>query len=588
MRDLRPYICSYGGCPEEARIFRRRRDWFQHELDVHRVYWECPRCSLPLSSKHDFKLHTVHSHQTQLTQEQIESLAKGMSKQQDGRHQTNCGLCGAEFLVNETLRRHLAGEMEEIALFVMPRQYDFWDGSDGSSDTDTSDSTDELVEEPTSSGLTEANITHLADSTLKEGVTAPHIAPDFPEQRATELGKQALHAENALESIEETLSVLPDNTQEETGDMPIKAAVKTDSPAPEGEFWIPEDSPDTKYYESFHEGFNNPDAGSEPAVRYQTSTSSPPATLLSQSAMKGSHFVLNTAHSFEDNENDVDPFRAFRTASRPMFVPDKSPETACRTDYEENHVTEINQYDAYIHTHSLFALEGATEDTLSYHHEGLDMSQGQAQGSTGNEHPTFNAPLEPPPASVVLRLSSPVRGIASPKSPPSSPASPSYASRGTVPTAHSDRTKGPIPADTCWSPDLGHKSSYRPTLLNLGGDIALEMPEAMGISMVAPYSPPAVGAFKCSHPGCTAPPFQTGYLLASHTNVHSSDRPHYCPVQSCPRSIGGKGFKRKNEMIRHGLVHKSPGYVCPFCADQLHKYPRPDNLQRYSSICFER
>jgi hypothetical protein len=87
-------------------------------------------------------------------------------------------------------------------------------------------------------------------------------------------------------------------------------------------------------------------------------------------------------------------------------------------------------------------------------------------------------------------------------------------------------------------------------------------------------------AFKCTYAGCTAAPFQTQYLLTSHANVHSSSRPHYCPVKSCPRSIGGKGFKRKNEMIRHGLVHASPGYMCPFCAEQQHKYPRPDNLQR--------
>jgi len=67
---------------------------------------------------------------------------------------------------------------------------------------------------------------------------------------------------------------------------------------------------------------------------------------------------------------------------------------------------------------------------------------------------------------------------------------------------------------------------------------------------------------------------------SSHANVHSQDRPHFCPVDGCPRGIGGKGFKRKNEMMRHGLVHNSPGYVCPFCPDQQHKYPRPDNLQR--------
>lgn len=35
-------------------------------------------------------------------------------------------------------------------------------------------------------------------------------------------------------------------------------------------------------------------------------------------------------------------------------------------------------------------------------------------------------------------------------------------------------------------------------------------------------------------------------------------------------------------MIRHGLVHKSPGYMCPFCPEREHKYPRPDNLQRYA------
>ncbi|KAL2188613.1 C2H2 type zinc finger domain-containing protein, partial [Thermothelomyces heterothallicus CBS 203.75] len=93
-----------------------------------------------------------------------------------------------------------------------------------------------------------------------------------------------------------------------------------------------------------------------------------------------------------------------------------------------------------------------------------------------------------------------------------------------------------------------------------------------------------VGSYVCKVPGCTAQPFQTQYLLNSHANVHSSARPHYCPVPGCPRGEGGKGFKRKNEMIRHGLVHESPGYVCPFCPDRDHKYPRPDNLQRHVRV----
>ena len=94
--------------------------------------------------------------------------------------------------------------------------------------------------------------------------------------------------------------------------------------------------------------------------------------------------------------------------------------------------------------------------------------------------------------------------------------------------------------------------------------------------------------YRCTHPGCRAPPFQTPYLLNSHRNVHSSDRPYFCPRKDCPRSLPGKGFKRKNEMLRHGLVHDSPGYVCPFCSpEKEHRYPRPDNLQRHVKMHHE-
>lgn len=75
-------------------------------------------------------------------------------------------------------------------------------------------------------------------------------------------------------------------------------------------------------------------------------------------------------------------------------------------------------------------------------------------------------------------------------------------------------------------------------------------------------------------------PFFTGDLVESHMSTHASSRPHYCPISGCPRSKGGRGFKRKNEMIRHRIVHDSPGYICPFCPDRELRYPRPDNLQR--------
>jgi hypothetical protein len=103
--------------------------------------------------------------------------------------------------------------------------------------------------------------------------------------------------------------------------------------------------------------------------------------------------------------------------------------------------------------------------------------------------------------------------------------------------------------------------------------------QSPGLATLAPSS--ALPQFQCTHPGCNAQPFQTQYLLNSHATVHSSDRPHYCLVQGCSRGPGGQGFKRKNEMKRHGLVHSSPGFICPYCPDREHRYPRPDNLQRH-------
>lgn len=140
-----------------------------------------------------------------------------------------------------------------------------------------------------------------------------------------------------------------------------------------------------------------------------------------------------------------------------------------------------------------------------------------------------------------------------------------------------------------WIPNgISHRPSVDYTSGSTPSDQSVSTPatsgsvtEMMSIEGLAFSNSAEQGQYVCTVEGCKAPPFQTQYLLNSHANVHSQSRPHYCHVKGCPRAEGGKGFKRKNEMIRHGLVHESPGYVCPFCPDREHRYPRPDNLQRY-------
>lgn len=183
----------------------------------------------------------------------------------------------------------------------------------------------------------------------------------------------------------------------------------------------------------------------------------------------------------------------------------------------------------------------------------------------GNPGPSPSMYSNPSPASL--------KDITS-MSPPSYPTHSSHSSHWwSTPKEGSFSTASPASA-----PGLTSVASY-PTPKDIVSPESSTSPQTLNGTLSA-SEPFTSTAFKCTHPGCTALPFQTQYLLNSHANVHSSSRPHYCPITTCPRSSGGKGFKRKNEMIRHGLVHESPGYVCPFCADQQHKYPRPDNLQR--------
>ncbi|EXK26541.1 hypothetical protein FOMG_16866 [Fusarium oxysporum f. sp. melonis 26406] len=108
------------------------------------------------------------------------------------------------------------------------------------------------------------------------------------------------------------------------------------------------------------------------------------------------------------------------------------------------------------------------------------------------------------------------------------------------------------------------------------------IPDHMSIDGVA--NPEHISAsYRCTHSGCNAGPFRRPFELTSHMTVHSSERLYYCQVQGCSRREAGKGFKRKNELKRHGSTHNPPGYCCPFCpvGRVKRKYPRPDNLTRH-------
>ena len=169
-------------------------------------------------------------------------------------------------------------------------------------------------------------------------------------------------------------------------------------------------------------------------------------------------------------------------------------------------------------------------------------------------HPTFSSQSTGPSPGT---YSHPSPGM----SPPGYPSHPTYWRR--APTEASTSTPSTYEASTPASvPGPSPAQSYpTPNIQDHRGSVDGSSTPQLLNGPLPPNGPFTSSTFKCTFSGCIAAPFQTQYLLNSHANVHSSNRPHFCPVADCPRGPGGKGFKRKNEMIRHGLVHQSPGYI---------------------------
>lgn len=170
--------------------------------------------------------------------------------------------------------------------------------------------------------------------------------------------------------------------------------------------------------------------------------------------------------------------------------------------------------------------------------EPIEESSTETEADTPDESPAQPSLLKsvgPPQADPIdaMEESQPVPASAKPldesQSDDGHPDSPEGSQAETVPAESSDESQ-----DESGSPDPPDDPPDEPTATQPSA------PRRFGRS---PY--------RCPHAGCKAAPFQTQYLLNSHMNVHSNTRTHFCPVRGCPRGPGGKGFKRKNEMIRY-------------------------------------
>ena len=85
------------------------------------------------------------------------------------------------------------------------------------------------------------------------------------------------------------------------------------------------------------------------------------------------------------------------------------------------------------------------------------------------------------------------------------------------------------PTPTTTSPEARPKGSAEQVLY----------PKSDGQDTNGIGSPSSSNSCQCTFPECTATPFQIQYLLNSHMNVHSDERPYFCTVEDCPQGPDG-------------------------------------------------
>jgi transcription initiation factor TFIIIB Brf1 subunit/transcription initiation factor TFIIB len=116
--DLRPYICTSGGCVKEDQLYDSFTEWSAHERQFHRREWFCGLCQFQAHDESLLVSHLVDNHPEipgEQRQEQANLTRSSTLPQQ-------CPLCTKPPISSlSRFQQHLARHLQQLALFVLPR-----------------------------------------------------------------------------------------------------------------------------------------------------------------------------------------------------------------------------------------------------------------------------------------------------------------------------------------------------------------------------------------------------------------------------------------------------------------------------------
>ncbi|XPS80470.1 hypothetical protein M3J09_012423 [Ascochyta lentis] len=120
-RDLQPYVCTFEDCKTPDHTYESRYEWFQHESQVHRGYWEClDGCNKILESADGLRKHLRIDHVDLMSDARLDDLVSICYRPTINQEEVECVLCLTRHPSLPQLRRHLGEHQEELSLFALP------------------------------------------------------------------------------------------------------------------------------------------------------------------------------------------------------------------------------------------------------------------------------------------------------------------------------------------------------------------------------------------------------------------------------------------------------------------------------------
>ncbi|OIW26837.1 hypothetical protein CONLIGDRAFT_707345 [Coniochaeta ligniaria NRRL 30616] len=118
-RDLRPYVCTFEDCQAAGKLYVSRHQWISHELQLHRRQFICQECGTVTTGRNTMASHLGQHYSQPLVPSRLSILLDICNRPVDEISVDSCLIC-AESMPLSALQAHLAGHMEDIAIFVLP------------------------------------------------------------------------------------------------------------------------------------------------------------------------------------------------------------------------------------------------------------------------------------------------------------------------------------------------------------------------------------------------------------------------------------------------------------------------------------